>query len=365
MTAVARILQEEILRSGPLPFARFMEVALYCPKNGYYEKGQGVVGREGDFYTSVTAGPLFAELLAFQMTQWLQNLGEGQLSVVEAGAHNGQMARNVLAWFRQYRPELLHRLVYWLVEPSEERKNWQIGQLDEFARQIRWVETTESLPPVTGLIFSNELIDAMPVHRLAWDAVTREWRELGVGLEGGHFAWVTLEKPALNISAELPLAGFDLTPELEQVLPHGFIIELSPLARSWWAKAAAKLERGYLLTFDYGWTAEQALVPGRSGGSLRSYKEHRLVADVLLDPGEQDITAHINFTQLQQAGEAAGLKTESFLSQERFLGQIVRQTVAQGPSFGEWTAQRVRQLQVLTHPEHLGRPFQVLVQATQ
>jgi SAM-dependent MidA family methyltransferase len=117
-----------------------------------------------------------------------------------------------------------------------------------------------------------------------------------------------------------------------------------------------------LLTIDYGLAAEQMLAPQRSQGTLRSYKGHRLFADVLENPGEQDITAHINFTQLQIAGEEAGLKTEPVISQERFLGGIVRKTLLNGPSFAEWNSKRAQQLQTLTHPEHLGRPFQVFVQ---
>lgn len=364
MTEVTRILREEILQKGPLPFARFMEAALYCPNIGYYEKNRDVVGRAGDFYTSVTASPLFAELLAFQMAQWLDHLEGMPACLVEAGAHDGRLARGILAWIKQCRPQLLDTLQYWIVEPSGERKVWQARQVDEFARQIRWVSALEELPPVHGVIFSNELLDAMPVHRLAWHAAAREWQELGVAWSGEQFVWSPLPRPSLDVFAALASAGFHLPPELQQILPNGFVIEVSPIAKQWWAEAAAKLRQGRLLAIDYGLTAEQFLVPQRAGGTLRAYKDHHLVPDVLANPGEQDITAHINFTQLQRTGEAAGLKTESFLSQERFLGGIVRETMVKAGAFAEWSSQRVLQLQVLTHPEHLGRPFQVLVQTT-
>lgn len=345
-----------------MPFVHFMEMALYCPKIGYYERTGDIVGRAGDFYTSVSAAPLFAELIAFQCAEWLQALGDEHLMVVEVGAHDARLARGILHWMKDHRPKFSKSLQYWLVEPSEARKGWQKANVDEFAGQVWWVPELQNLPPVRGVILSNELFDALPVHRLAWNSEARKWLELGVGLEGERFGWVPLSQPAIDIPTEMKLAGFETSTALENVLPDGFIIEISPAARQWWAGAAAKLERGYLLTVDYGLKAEQLLAPHRSHGTLRSYKDHRLVEDVLENPGEQDITAHINFTQLQMAGEKAGLSTEPLLSQERFLGQIVRQVLADSGAFGEWNSKRVQQLQTLTHPEHLGRPFQVLVQ---
>ncbi|MDB6031788.1 MAG: hypothetical protein JWM16_2126 [Verrucomicrobiales bacterium] len=345
-----------------MPFVQFMETALYCPKIGYYERTHEVVGRAGDFYTSASAAPLFAELVAFQCAEWLLGLDDGRLMLVEAGAHDGGLARGILCWLKEHRADLFKRIQYWIVEPSEERKAWQKANLDEFAGQVWWVGALQDLPPVRGVILSNELVDALPVHCLAWNATARKWVELGVGIEGGRFIWLELPQPTFDSSTEMRLAGFEISPGLESILPDGFIIEISPAARQWWGSAAVKLERGYLLTVDYGLAAEQMLAPQRSRGTLRSYKHHRLVADVLENPGEQDITAHINFTQLQIAGEEAGLKTDPVLSQERFLGQIVRQTLANSTCFGGWNSKRAQQLQTLTHPEHLGRPFQVMVQ---
>jgi SAM-dependent MidA family methyltransferase len=363
MTPVAQILRQVVLERGPMSFAQFMETALYCPKIGYYERSGGVVGTQGDFFTSVSAAPLFAELLAFQCAEWLTDIAAERVMLVEAGAHDAALAKGILSWLKLRRPELLGRLEYWFVEPSEARRAWQKANVDEFAGQVRWVGNVQSLPPVNGVILSNELVDAMPVHRLAWAAEAREWIELGVGIQGEGFQWVPLSQPTIDIPAELKLAGFEIPLELAQVLPNGFVLEVSPAAREWWSRAATRLERGRLLTVDYGLEAEQLLAPQRAEGTLRSYKDHRLVPDVLNNPGEQDITAHINFSQLRLAGESFGLRTEPLLSQERFLGQIVRQSMSEGANFGEWNSKRVQQLQILTHPEHLGRPFQVLVQS--
>ena len=197
------------------------------------------------------------------------------------------------------------------MEPSEERKGWQTRQLDIFARQIRWVESLDLLPAFHGIMFSNELLDAMPVHRFAWSAAQRVWRETGVGLAGERFVWAELPVATLDLASEFSAAGFEMPEELQAVLPEGFCIELSPAARQWWRSAADLLERGKLLTIDYGLEAQEFLAPQRKAGTLRSYRQHQLVEDVLLGPGEQDITAHVNFTQLLLAGESAGLQTSA------------------------------------------------------
>jgi SAM-dependent MidA family methyltransferase len=340
-----------------------MEIALYCPKIGYYERPGALGAPEGDFYTSVTANPLFAEMLAFQFAEWLQELGNKSFALVETGTHDGSLARGILSWLQAHQPNLLERVTYYIVEPSEERKGWQTRQLDIFARQIRWVESLDVLPALHGIIFSNELLDAMPLHRFTWRAAQQVWVELGVGLEGERFVWAELSSPSLDLAPELTAAGFEIPEELQAVLPEGFCIELSPAARQWWHSAANLLERGKLLTIDYGLEAQEFLAPQRKAGTLRSYWQHQLVEDVLLVPGGQDITAHVNFTQLLLAGEGAGLQTSAFISQERFLGEIVRK-IANAPGiFDEWTPPRTRQLQTLIHPEHLGRPFRVLVQS--
>jgi SAM-dependent MidA family methyltransferase len=149
---------------------------------------------------------------------------------------------------------------------------------------------------------------------------------------------------------------------LLEVLPDGFTIELCPAAQQWWARMAKCLKTGYLLTFDYGLETEEFFQPHRAQGTLRSYSQHRLVADVLANPGQQDITAMVDFTAVRTAGENAGLKTVANETQARFLTRIVqelRPTDAAG-----WPPKKIRQFHTLTHPEHMGRAFRVLVQTT-
>lgn len=353
-----RLICEEITQAGgAIPFVRFMELALYAPRLGYYERNRQAVGKRGDFYTSVSVGPLFGELVAFQFAEWLAEL-DGPVQIAEAGAHDGKLAADVLNWLERFQPALFARLEYVISEPSLPRREWQAARLTPFPGKVRWMDgfVPDSL---RGIIFANELLDAMPVHRLGWDAGKRAWFEWGVTTAQDGFAWQRLESgPAPAVLALLPT----LPAELQAVLPDGFSTEVSPAATGWWAGAAAALSEGWLVTDDYGLLAEEFLLPQRAAGTLRGYHQHRFADDLLARPGEQDLTAQVNFSTIRQTGEAAGLHTEGFMSQRQWLTQIMGRTGQRSGDFEPWDSGRVRQFQTLTHPEHLGRAFSVLVQ---
>lgn len=363
MSAVGAIIRQEIERAGPISFAQFMELALYCPKLGYYERRGAGIGRRGDFYTSVSVGCLFGELLAFQCAHWLAELPGGPWQIVEAGAHQCQLAADMLAWLRRQRPATMERLEYWIIEPSLPRQSWQRARLEEFAGSVRWWPSFEALPhPVQGVILSNELLDAFPFRRLGWDAAGRRWFEWRVGLAGEQLVWERAGIEPGAMEGELQAAGFDLPSELLAVLPDAFTLDLSPQAGRWWQRAAGKLQAGRLLTLDYGLTAQELLQPERGRGTARAVVRHHAVDDLLANPGEQDLTAHVNFTQLQRAGEAAGLRTEGLFTQAQFLTSMAQRASEPAANFGEWTLARRRQLQTLIHPAHLGHSFRVLSQ---
>jgi len=362
MTETATILRQEVRRAGVICFKRFMELALYCPNSGYYERVDAPVGQRGDFFTSVSTGRLFGKLLAFQFASWLEEISVQTIHLVEAGAHDGQLAADILYWLQEHRPGLFDRLEYWLVEPSHRRQEWQRKKLEGFAGRVRWTETLRDLPEngINGVIFSNELLDAFPVHRIAWEAKKRQWFEWGVAVSDDLFVWRRMPDDGSGWDDELVQAGFEIPDQLKSVLPDGFVLELCPSARKWWRKAASLLRRGKLLTIDYGFSADQFLNPERLNGTLRAYHRHRVSTDVLANPGEQDLTAHVNFTALERAGESADLAGEEIISQSQFLTRIAGKMWSGGfaPS-----ATQLRQFQTLTHPEHLGRSFKVLVQS--
>lgn len=359
-----------------------------------------MIGRRGDYYTSVSVGTLFGELLAFQFAEWLQGIensgggsfgespgrkpveGREAMRIVEAGAHDGELARDILTWMREHRPGLFRQLEYCMVEPSEGRRKRQRRKLDEFGNKVRWVwELAElndraasdrggpDLAGLRGIVFSNELLDSMPAHQLGWDAKAQVWFEWGVKLQDGRFVWTRMPDGGVGEGrewwrADFLISSFQLPPErrLQEILPDGFTTELCPAAEEWWRQAGMVLECGKLLTIDYGLTAEELFVPERPNGTTRGYHHHQLSGDLLACPGEQDITAHVNFTAIRAAGESAGLNTDADLTQAQFLTSVAARTWKDQGSFGKWTRERMRQFKTLTHPEHLGRSFRVLVQ---
>jgi len=363
---------------GAIPFVRFMELALYCPVYGYYEKEGDTIGRRGDFFTNVSVGSLFGELLAGRFAEWLEaspkskvrspksKIGKpegGRVEIVEAGAHGGELALDILTWMQQRRPGLLERLEYWIVEPSARRQEGQRKKLAAFSTQLRWAGDLQELrraqerggsAGIHGVIFCNEVLDAMPVRRLGWDAGRRGWFEWGVALQGQRFVWTRMpvQDPVQEVSALNHHAA-----ALVEVLPDGFTVEICAKAAEWWRLAAETLVEGNLLAVDYGFTDEELFTPERTQGTLRGYRAHRLSPDVLADPGEQDITAHVNFGVIQKAGESVGLRTKGLLYQSQFLTELADKVLA------EWNPERRRQFQTLTHPEHLGRAFRILIQS--
>lgn len=356
------LLRDIIRREGPIPFVQFMDTALYHPGAGYYE--HATIGRDGDFYTSASAGGLFGKLLAFQFAAWCEELAPEPLHWIEAGAHDGQLAADILEWMTIYRPELAQRVRYTILENSPTRQSSQQRRLEKFADQVRWRTNIAAFAekPIRGVIFSNELLDAFPVHRLGWDAPARCWFEWGVGWKDDRFVWERLGRVSENLAAEMEIAGLVMPSELLDVLPDGFTIELAPAAHRWWQAAAAALGHGWLLTLDYGLTAEEFFHPHRSDGTLRAYHRHHLSSDVLAQPGRQDLTAHANFTALQRVGRQAGLQNTGLISQTKFLTRIAERAWAPSSNFGAWSPAAVRQFQTLTHPDHLGRAFRVLIQ---
>ncbi|HEY4416173.1 MAG TPA: SAM-dependent methyltransferase [Verrucomicrobiae bacterium] len=392
------IIREEIAKKGVISFTRFMELALYCPETGYYESERGKVGRGGDFITSVSTGNLFGQMLAFQFAEWLAVEASSQKSgvrIVETGAHDGKLAQDVLTWLQAHRPQLFAQLEYVILEPSARRQSWQQESLKEFSN-VHWSADLAGLKLKTqnsklnGVLFSNELLDAFPVRRFGWSAGDKKWFEWGVTVENEQLAWTKMPQsrsediidksssssPSPSPDEEnsrtrttmrtsmshLPSSILHLPSALLEVLPDGYIVETSPAGEAWWRTAAEMLAGGKLLAIDYGFSTDELFSPSRLQGTLRAYHQHHVSSDLLANPGEQDLTAHVNFSALQTAGETAGLVTENFCSQAKFLTQILAKTQA-GKSFGEWNQARTRQFQTLTHPEHFGRAFRVLVQA--
>ncbi|HZQ48042.1 MAG TPA: SAM-dependent methyltransferase, partial [Verrucomicrobiae bacterium] len=268
MSTIRSIILEELARQGTISFARFMELALYCPNIGYYEQLNVSPGQKGDYFTSVSVGGLFGELLAYQFAEWLESKPVRQWQILEAGAHEGVLAGDILRWLQAHRPDISSSLKYWILEPSITRRHSQEISLGGLAGVVQWFDSWSALPPsgVHGFILSNELLDAMPVHRLGWDATRKRWFEWGVAIEGDDFVWARMPADQGGNVGEF---GTELPLELLEVLPDGFTTEICPAAVDWWRHAAGALKTGKLIAFDYGLIAEQFFTPERMDGTLR------------------------------------------------------------------------------------------------
>lgn len=365
--AVVDLLIEAIRRDGPIPFARFMDIALYAPGTGYYEAGPGRVGRDGDYHTSVSVGRMFGRRLASRFAGGLARLPGDRFQLVEAGAHDGRLAADLLEALRDTHPGVAGRLEYVIMEPSERRRAWQARTLSAHASQVRWVSSLDAFGEsgVTGVIFGNEFLDALPVHRLGWDPYGGRWFEWHVAEGPEGFVWhrpgSRRRTPELPPVVEQALAieyGHVLSGELLSWLPEDFSLEVHPAALAWWRQAAASLRAGWMVAVDYGAEEGEEVQPGRMTGTLRAFGRHRAFAEVLQRPGSQDITADVPFRGLRTTGEEAGLETECWISQAAFLvhGLEGDRTV------DDWTPADRRQFATLIHPQHFGERFRVLVQ---
>lgn len=355
LAMVERIRMAITAAGGAVSFAQYMALALYEPRLGYYEQAPRVVGRSGDFATSVSVGSLFGELIAHWIGREVRAMGSlasSPLEIVEVGAHDGQWAEDILGALLQERDLDRERFRYRIVEPSARRQTWQRERLARFGNCVVWSNTLPT--EVRGVILSNELLDAFPVERWRWSALQRRWVEQGVGWTGERFDWTSLPTPA-PVEWELP-------EEVQSVLPEGFVRERSPAAVAWWEQAAMALREGCLIAFDYGLEAEEFLTPARSAGTLRAYHRHRISDDLLSSPGEVDLTAHVDFSAMAEAGLRQGLVTWHRERQSRFLMRVFESIQRNPGRFPEWNTPRVRAFQTLTHPEHFGRGFRVLAQ---
>jgi len=339
-------LAAEIAESGPMPFARFMERALYDPEAGYYASGKSVIGRRGDFFTNVSVGPVYGEILAGQFVEMWRALGQpGDFVLVEQGAGDGQLARDVLEALASSpldRPPLI------LIEPSGELRARQAATLA--GQNVSWVGEPEALPPVCGVHYSNELFDAFPVHLVR--SIGDGWTGLHVDRENNAFIW-----------REAPLSG-----EVEQIVgsfplrPKGFTTEVCVAHRPLLQALAAKFLRGFLLAVDYGMSQESLLAGHRTGGTLSCYRGHRRDANPLEAPGDKDLTAHVNFSRLARDAVEAGWQFLNFADQHHFLvgaASLLLLSLDGVPPTPSGK-KKLASLRMLIHPETMGRQFQVI-----
>jgi SAM-dependent MidA family methyltransferase len=346
-----REIREGIRARGPVPFAWFMERALYHPEHGYYSSGRCEIGRRGDYFTSVSVGPLFGKLMAGQFAEIWEMLGRpNDFVIVEQGAHHGEFATDVLEGLCEQTPELFATVRYWIVEPFAVLRQRQQGVLRQFVERTEWAESLDEMEPFCGVHFSNELLDAMPVHLLVATGKGEErgWCERLVERTSCGFTFVDRPISDARLRARLT--------KLPPVPAVGYETEINLAALDWIERLARKLRRGVVLVADYGLPRHEFYAPRRRSGTLQCYAEHRVLPSLLERVGQSDLTSHVEWTSLAEHAEQCGLRLAGFTDQHHFLTGLLS-THAELASAG---AEKNRALQTLIHPEFLGMKFQFL-----
>jgi SAM-dependent MidA family methyltransferase len=331
-TPLVELMRQTIRAQGPQSFAWFMQQALYHPEHGYYSSGRCAIGRKGDYFTNVSVGPLFGQLLAAQFVEIWHLLGDiHDFVIVEQGAHDGQFARDVLGFAQNRVPEFFEALRYRIVEPFPRLEQRQHRTLEVFREKVAW---HSSLQPFTGIHFSNELLDAMPVRLL------NDGKEKLVGLDGDEFVFV--ERPLAKGEAAIQL------PMDEGVFNRPALACLDEIA--------ANLQRGYVIAIDYGH------LYGKFQETFQVRAHHRHLDSPFEHIGEADITMSVDWSSIVERAQANGLRVAGFTDQHHFLTGIISE-LGSGESLLRDSSKAKRELQTLLHPEMLGRAFQVLALA--
>lgn len=361
-TRLKEILVQRIRQNDRITFADFMAACLYEPGLGYYTSPGRKVGAEGDFYTSISVHAAFGRVIARETAQMWRNMGSpAAFTLVECGAGNGRLACDIMDYLAEREPQMYSGVTIVLVEREPSLEAAQKELLNVHAARVRWL-TPEPFESgefnFSGCLYSNELIDAFPVHRVIMTA--DGLMEIHVALKDDDFIeeMGPLSTPA--ISEYLQRIRVNLYP--------GQQAEINLAAPVWLTSAANALQRGFILTIDYGFPAVELFAPHRIRGTLLCYHRHQIEENPYIRLGQQDITAHVDFTTLMACGDQLGLRTDWFGEQYRFLlaAGIVEEIeeIEQSDATNEEKLKLRLALKKLIMPEGgMGDTFRMLVQS--
>jgi len=325
-TAIIDELRSLIREKGRITFETFMDTALYHPKYGYYTSERARIGKEGDYYTSTDVHKAFGACIMRQVEEMSGIVQSRPLNLVEFGAGRGLLCADILSSAVEKAPALFQGLKYFIVEKSPDFIDRQKRHLKELGLidKVSWVpDIREALSPSlslrervkgeggvgVGIVLSNELIDAFPVHKVRF--LKGEWHEIYVTLENGRFVETEDRLSDQRLS--------DFLTKLEGHFENGYTTEVNLKAIDWIKQVGDTLKKGFVITIDYGYPQRGLYSPERNRGTLMCYYKHQASEDPYVNIGEQDITSHVDFTSLAEAGKTAGLDVTGFTDQSYFL----------------------------------------------
>ncbi|MFK7851330.1 MAG: class I SAM-dependent methyltransferase [Akkermansiaceae bacterium] len=336
----------EILRQGVLPFPKFLEIALYDPEFGYYARPPKQVGRSGDFYTSVSVGPLFGRILARRFLKWwLENGSPSAWRLVELGAHDGKLAADILAEIAAINPTAWGSLEFCSIEPLPQLRKAQHQRLDPLASKLHIAESANEISADSAptILYGNEVLDALPFHLIRMRNKT--WMELFVT---EHFEF-TEQEPSARLQDKLKIIGNNFPENYQTEIRTSFQDFLEPLL------AIGNIE--LLLFIDYGFASPEYYDTYRSKGTMRTFSKQKAAEDPFQDIGQIDITAHVDFTDLSRVLIEKGIHPSHFSNQSSYLTHLAAEMITNEEIKDRHT---VAQFQTLTHPSQLGNRFHAI-----
>lgn len=352
-------LRLRIKEKGEMTFEEFMDMVLYHPEYGYYMSKMARIGKEGDYYTSTDVHKAFGGCIMRQIEEMQVVLGQSPLNIVEVGAGKGLLCLDILLSAQEKAPELFETIKYFIIEKSPDFIERQRKRLEGsgLSDKVSWVgDFKEALPDGIGIVISNELIDAFPVHKVRFS--NGLWEEIYVTLKDDELVEIggsPAKKEIGNFLARLP-GPFE----------EGYTTEVNLRGVVWIKGVGNNLDKGFVITIDYGYPRMELYSPERNRGTLMCYHKHQASEDPYVNIGEQDLTAHVDFTSLAEAGREGGLEITGFTDQTYFLmgcgieeefQKIEKMDESGLTGFGSNLA-----LKKLLMPGGMGSTFKVLIQ---
>ena len=360
MSLLSERLVQQIKSEGPITFYQWMKAALYDPHEGYYcRSDRERWGREGDYRTSPERSELFAATFARYLARLYEELGSPSMwAIVEVGAGAGHFAAELLRTLQLRFPKVFSVTRYVLDEASADSRTLAAERLAPYRNHLTFQRLEDLQPLQHAVVFSNELLDAFPVHRVIFQG--NQLREFYVKAnENKGFSWLTAEPSTERLADYLAQLGVQLH--------EGRIAEISLEVQGWLSLVSSKFREGYLITVDYGADASDLYCSAeRQNGTLRAFHKHRMIEDVLARPGEQDITSTIDWTALEHWGKKAGLESVVFQRLDRFLldsGLLEELELRLGEAAND--SERIRMstaVRSMILPDEMAASFSVLVQ---
>jgi len=359
MNNLIKIIKSQIRDFGPITFAEFMELALYHTQYGYYSSSNGRIGKEGDFYTSPHVHSAFGKVLANFIMKSFDILDEEKVTIIELGAGKGLLAIDILTHIKSNNPEQYDRSNYYIVEQSDHSKNESRKTLIDHSHKIKWLSSLDEIEneKVTGVVISNELIDALSFHRAKF--MNGNLSEIYVSVENDDIT----ETTGKSSSRDLEVYFKDIDIQFRE----GQEFEINLLAEKLLREIDGILKKGFILTVDYGYLASELFSPERMKGTYKCIYKHSINESPYINIGEQDITAHVDFSNLIRAGKSLKINKVQYTTQGQFLVDwgildLINRGIEEKSSQLRSFEKEIQAIKNLFLPELMGDKFKVLIQ---